>query len=661
MMNTQLTASLPQLEMGKVIVLEAKSGQARQDYLQRSLDQAKSTGAETWFLSCDRDEDGPWAGLTDLLTQLLPQVQIHAPELIIQHDYELTRILPALQRSLPVRYPSLTDIAPQQEQIRNYPADRAFRIIHGIIDFLSAWFERSHSTRWIMACDRYDHSGGLVRIFFTELLRRRGQQLNLSLIIAIEPGADPDVVNKFDPSLIAQIIPLHLPASSTLINPQTIDLRVHELQQRVDQDPIEQEIHLSRLIHYLQLTHQTEQVLAYEMKAAGLYTRRGFYEDGLAYAQAALAQLERCCPEDNEKRWQIDSMLYTCYVALDKPNVAFEVLEAAMQRTNNADDRFRGCFMMAMLYIRELDERDIAKAEAYLEQGLVELAHTSFSASEKLFHTTFNRNGLALIRHRQGRPQEAVELCQWCYEQVNTLVQPDHHRLYRSVLLFNIAQVYDFTGNYTEAIRYFTAAMELDPNYSEYYNSRGNLYFKLERLPDALNDYQRAVELSAPYPEVWANIGQSYRRLGDWTAAVAAYSKALDLQPQQFSILVARAQVLEMLEQQDAALADYSAAIAVDPNQPLVLANRASLHYDMGQVSVALNDLDQAIALSPETADLYQNRAVALTDLGRFEAAIQDLQAYLQICPGAQDHAQVKSQMFALRSLSRGEHSECAS
>ncbi|MBD1845760.1 tetratricopeptide repeat protein [Cyanobacteria bacterium FACHB-63] len=646
-MNMPLTAML-QLEMGKVTVLEAESGQARQDYLQRSL--AQVTNAETWLLRCDRTEAGPWAGLADLLTQILPQVQHHAPELITQHDYELTRVLPALQRSLPVRYPSLTDIAPQQEQIRNYPADRAFRIIHGIIDFLAAWFEQSQSNRLIIACDRYDDSGGLVRIFFTELLRRCGKQLNLSLIIAIAPEADPDVVGKFDPSLIAQRISLDLPHSATSIDLQAIKAQVCELQQRVDNDAIEQEIHLPRLIHYLKLCNQPEQVLTYQIKAAALYTRRGFYEDGLDYAQAALAQLKQCHP-DGEKHWQIDSLLYTCYVALDKPNAAFAVLEAAMQRTNTADDRFRGCFMMAMLYIRELEERDIAKAEAYLEQGLIELARTTFSEEEKLFHTTFNRNGLALIRYRQGRHQEAVELCQWCYQQVNAVIQPDQHRLYRSVLLFNIAQVYDFIGNYAEAIQYFTAAMELDPNYSEYYNSRGNLYFKLNQPDDALDDYKRAVELSAPYPEVWANIGQSYRRLGNWTAAVDAYSRALDLQPQQFSVLVARAQVLEMLEQPESALADYSAAIAIDPTQPLVLANRAILHYGIGQVSAALNDLNQAIALAPEIADLYQNRAIALTSLGRSEAAIQDLRTYLQLCPDAEDYTEVESQMLALRSL----------
>jgi tetratricopeptide (TPR) repeat protein len=657
MMNTSLTTSLLPLEIGKVTVLKAKAGQARQNHLQRSLESVKSD-EQIWFLTSDRNIGGPWAGLIELLNQILPEVQRHAPELVIQHDYELTRVLPALRRTLPVRHPSLTDIAPQKEQIRNYPADRAFRIIHGIIDFLDAWFKHSESQRWIIACDRYDYSGGLVRIFFTELLRRRGQQLNLSLVIAIEPDADPDVIGKFEPSLVSQVIELNLADQASVsdnwidpeIDQEAIAANISELKQRIEVDSIEQEIYLPRLISELKLSDQSEQLLAYQMEAAGLYARRGFYEDSLEYAKAALTQLEYCCPGDNEKHWQIDAALYTCYVALDKPHEAFSVLDAAMKRENTADNRFRSCFMMAMLYIRELAERDITKAEDYLAQGLIELEQTSFSEEAKLFHMTFNRNGLALIRYRQGRHQEAVELCQWCYEQVDAALQPDQHFLYRSVLLFNIAQVFDFTEKCDEAIQYFSAAMEIDPNYSEYYNSRGNLYFKMGQVEKALTDYQRAVELSAPYPEVWANIGQSFRQLGNYAAAVEAYSKALDLQPRQFFILVARAQVLEMLEQPEAALTDYDAAIAIDAKQPLVLANRAILRYGFGETLAALEDLNWAIAIAPDTATLYQNRAIVKADLSHFEAAIQDLQTYLHLSPDAEDYAEIESQVVMLRS-----------
>ncbi len=625
-------------EVGHVIVLEAAKGQCRYNYLQKLLGKAHNIGTKTWLLNCDKTMEGPWAGLKDLLTDILPQVKVQAPDLLVKYDYELTRVLPALRRLISVRYPSLTDIATEKEQIRNYPADRAFRIIHGIIDFLTAWFELCQTSSLIIACDNYDLSGGLVRIFFAELMRRRSQKMNLNLIVAVSEetansGVIKDVIGKFNQDYL-QHFSLNLASDNTsdtsVQSIQEIANIAFEIEQKLKDDPIEQEIHLPRLIQYLLKSNQPSKALNYQIRSAAIYNRKGFYEDGLAFALDALEQLKRYCPQDIDKRWLIDSMLYTSYVALDKPLKAFEVMEQAMHRTDNPENLFRGCFMMAMLYIRELAEKDITKAELYLERGLQELARCNLSSELKLFQTTFNRNGLALIRYRQGRHQEAIELCQWCYEQVNTFIKPEQHLLYRSVLLFNIAQVYDFTGYYTEAINYFTAAMAIDPNYSEYYNLRGNLYFKMGQKENALSDYLKAIELSAPYPEVWANVGQCYRHLGELQKAIDAYSNALDLQPSQFSVLIARAQVLEMLGEVNKSLADYNAALKIDSNQPFVLSNRAVLHYEAGRYQDALNDLNQAIALSPETADLYQNRAIAFTALARDLEAKQDLEIYLQ-------------------------------
>jgi tetratricopeptide (TPR) repeat protein len=620
----------------QVIVLEAVQGECRYNYLQQCLKQAHDCGATTWLLNCDKTIAGPWAGLKDLLAGILPQVQAQAPYLIIKHDYELTRVLPELRRLISVRYPSLTDIAAEKEQIRNYPADRAFRIIHGIIDFLTAWFEGCQTSSLIIACDNYDLSGGLVRIFFAELMRRRANKLKLALLVAVSSetvnaSAIKDVIGKFNQDSLSYFC-IKLPTSKVAeLSVQEMEVLAVELESQLKDDPIEQEIHLPRLIQYCLKSNLPLKALQYQIKSAAIYNRKGFYEDGLYFALEALVQLELHCPQDTDKRWLIDSMLYTSYVALDKSQQAFEVMEQAMERTKSPDDLFSACFMMAMLYIRELEQKDIELAESYLERGLEELARSNISSDLKVFQTTFNRNGLALIRYRQGRHQEAIELCQWCYEQVNTVLEPERHLLYRSVLLFNIAQVFDFTGNYIEAINYLTAAMTIDPNYSEYYNLRGNLYFKMGQKENALLDYLKAIELSAPYPEVWANVGQCYRYLGKLDSSIDAYSNALDLQPNQFSVLVARAQVLENLGEADKSLADYNAALAIDSNQPLVLANRAVLHYEARRYQEALNDLNQAITLSPEIADLYKNRAIVFTALARDLEAAQDMELYLQL------------------------------
>jgi tetratricopeptide (TPR) repeat protein len=607
--------------IGKAIVLVANDGQARRSVIETWLQSAKVDGADTWLLRTDRDRDGLWAGLQDLLIDLLPQIQSQAPDLIIQHDYELVQILPTLRHTISVRHSSLTDIADELEQIRNYPADRAFRIIQGIIDLLIAWFDHAASSHRVIAWDAYDLSGALVRLFVRELVRRAGNRLNLTVLIAISPEAPADVVSKFDSQYLGEYICLDLPLNLTpdSCQPEMTDL-AKQLESKIESNPINLETYLPQLIHYLRFGNSPESAFQYQVKLASLYVNKGYYEDALAIAQAALEQQEIYYPTEQTQRWHIQALLCVCYMSLDKPLQAQIIIETSLQENDRSDLIFRNCFMIAMLYARKLPILDLVTGEAYLERGLAAIEVANLPIDEKVFHQTANRNGLALIRSRQGKYQEAIELCEWCLEQMNNVYSAEKHRLYRSVLLFNIAQVYNSirkslgaaSEHESRDIDYLSLTIKLDPNYSEYWNMRGNWYFNIGNIPQALTNYLRAIELSAPYPEVWANVGHCYRHLGEAAQAVAAYSRSLDLEPQQFAIFVARAQAFETLGEFDPALADYHTALTIDPQQPLVLANRAILFYELGHLSAAIQDLDRAIVMAPDNVDLHQNRSIAV-------------------------------------------------
>jgi tetratricopeptide (TPR) repeat protein len=621
MMNLDLNIPTNLLQsIGKIVVLEANDGRGRQDALETWLRAAKADGATTWRLKSDRHRDGLWAGLQDLLIDLLPQIQAQAPDLIIRHDYELIRILPALRRTMAVRYANLTDIADESEQIRNYPADRAVRIIQGIIDLLIDWFDRSQNIHWVIAWDAYDKSGALVRLFVNRLIRRAEGKINLTMLIAIEPTAHVDVVKKFDRQYLGEYIRMELPLDPIVENwQQECSSLAARLESQIETNPLDLEINLPQIIYYYLASDRPELALKYQIKLASIYARKGYYEDALSIVKSALEQQEIHHPNGDKQRWQIQSILYMCYVSLDKPLQAQTVITTAMAETTAAELLFRNCFMMAMLHIRKLPERDLLAGEAYLESGLVELARTKLPIDERTFHQTANRNGLALIRVRQGRHQDAIELCQWCLEQIDAVYSAEKHRLQRSVLLFNIAQVYNALNDFDRAIHFLSMTIELDPNYSEYWNMRGNWYFNTDDIPQALTNYLRAIELSPPYPEVWANVGHCYRHLGETEQSVAAYSRCLDLEPAQFAIFVARAQSLETLGELDLALADYQTALEIDPNQPLVLANRAILFYELGNFLAAIQDLDRAIMLDPNNLDLHENRAIASTALESVE------------------------------------------
>jgi len=341
--------------------------------------------------------------------------------------------------------------------------------------------------------------------------------------------------------------------------------------------------------------------------------------------------------------------LFMSYVALNRLEEADRLAEAdVIGQVDDPSMQAILSYLLAMLYSRYLPNRDLRRGEEYLAQGLEQLERAEIADGDFHFQAVFNRNGLAMIRHFQGRSQEAIELCREGFRELELHLHQDRHRLHRSVLLYNMAQVFAAVGAYDDALLHFSLAMDMDPNYSEYYNERGSIYLKIGRLDEACADYRKAIELSPPYHEVYTNLGQCYRRMGRFDEAVHAYSVALDLEPQQALALAGRGQSHDADGRFAAALADYGASLALEPKQWDVLGSRAVLLYTVGDLPASLADLDQAIELAPQNAALYQNRAVALEDLGRLAEAARDLETYLRLQPEAEDRQEVEQRLQIL-------------
>jgi tetratricopeptide (TPR) repeat protein len=636
-----------------VILLEAEAGSARREALQEWLEESRAGRAvRTWLVSCDFEEGGVWTGVRELLLEVLPHIEETAPHLILKHGYELTIVLPHLRDKIPVRHP-LTETVSTQEKVRNYPVDRAYRIVHGIVNLLAEWHRHSGGGVWLIACDNFDRAGAMTTRFFAELMRRRGEQLRLTMLVATAPASGEAVASKFESQQVGPFVRLSLPPDThSPVDPVEAARLASELEERVKHDQGAVEMCVPQLIRYNASSGRQERASRWQAAALGFLNHHGFYEDALRYSEAVSSQLESLCGDDEVFRWNLVGNLFGCYVAVGDSARAYSiVVDEALSRIKHLSQRVKVYYVMGMLYARYLPESDLEKASAYLEEGLRDIPRAELTPDEESFHTAFMMNGLALVRHRQKRVAEAVELCQRAGELLDANLRPDQHRLHRSVLQYNIAQVYAFTGRLDDAIAYYTAAMEMDPNYSEYYNERGSAYLKLGNTDKALEDFLQAVELSPPYPEVLTNLGQCYQLLDRVDEAIEAYSASLDLVPAQGLALTGRAQAFEARGELDAALADYSASLALDPAQPLVLSNRAVLHYERGDVEQALDDLNRAVTLSPRMAELYQNRSIALADLGRRAEAVSDLRRYLELSPGATDRREVLERLSELEAV----------
>jgi tetratricopeptide (TPR) repeat protein len=644
-------STIPQRNLddgSRLVLLEAPAGAARRRYLEEWAGQERAPRAASWYLPANADFGGPWAGVKELLRGLLPLVEKEAPELMARHDTELLHVLPTLKKKLPAKRLTLTDLAFAEEKVRNYPMDRAYRIVHGLIDFLAAWQERARFSSWTIVCDSYDEAGSLGGRFFRELIRRRGRQLGLTLVLAGKPGAFDAAAFPGEFATV-KVRPTLGRVEEPAPSPAAMASKAIALMQEVAGDDLKRTELLPELIYYWLRSDTPEHALPWQAWAFAEYNHEGFYEDALPYGQVVLNNIDTICGQTVFTRWNLAGGLCNCYLALLQPERALEIVEKeALHHVTDPADLARIHYVLALIHARFLPKPNFSKAEEYIERGLFHLESDRVSQRDHAFLTVFTLNGLAYVRHRQGRPQEALDLCQSGFETMGQEFSPSKHRLHRSVLLYNTGQVHAAMGDAQRGIDYYSEAIEMDPNYSEYQNERGNLYLQLGRLDEAIADYHSAIASSPPYWEVWSNLGQVHKLKGQLAEAIAAYDRAIDIDPGQLLPWLGRAQALEAAGRPEAALADYSAALALDPKQPLALSNRAEILYSQGRLDLALEDLGRAIELDRANPGLYYNRSVALADSGDPERAAEDLRAYLRLLPGAEDRAEVEQRIGQL-------------
>ena len=218
----------------------------------------------------------------------------------------------------------------------------------------------------------------------------------------------------------------------------------------------------------------------------------------------------------------------------------------------------------------------------------------------------FIDNSLAFVRARQGRYRDALDLCQSGYAFLTREVGEEHHQLHRSVLQFNIANVYVMLRRLDDAIVYYRNAIAMDPNYSEYHNEIGNLLQEQEDYHEAIKHYQLAIERSAPYPEVFFNKAVCHLNLGEAHDALAHFDISLELDPDQPQTQALRADIYRELGFTDDAIRGYDTAIALGFASTAVRVNRAVLLYGNGCYGKALADMDAVIAQQPDAAEHYE-------------------------------------------------------
>ena len=121
--------------------------------------------------------------------------------------------------------------------------------------------------------------------------------------------------------------------------------------------------------------------------------------------------------------------------------------------------------------------------------------------------------------------------------------------------------------NYHAAVKSFTSAIELKPDYYDAFLQRGYAHEKLDSIKHAMRDYNSAIQLK---PEM--SVGYQFRgfinmvKLKEYDLAIQEYNKAIELHPSYAPYYYFRGMARQWQGDLNGAAHDFEQALVIDPN-----------------------------------------------------------------------------------------------
>ena len=114
--------------------------------------------------------------------------------------------------------------------------------------------------------------------------------------------------------------------------------------------------------------------------------------------------------------------------------------------------------------------------------------------------------------------------------------------------------------DYNGAIKLFTEAIQLAPNYAAAYNNRGAAYQNIKNYKKSIVDFDKSIQINPYYAAAYKNRGNAYLSLKNYKQAIADFDKAIQLNPNNVVAYRNRGLSYQALGENKKAQADFAKA-----------------------------------------------------------------------------------------------------
>lgn len=187
-------------------------------------------------------------------------------------------------------------------------------------------------------------------------------------------------------------------------------------------------------------------------------------------------------------------------------------------------------------------------------------------------------------------------------------------------------------GNFKEAARLYTEALQKNPKMKEALNNRGVAYFKDKKYAEAIVNYTSAIkEVDAYYFDAWRNRADAHYAAGMHEEALKDLDFLGEAYPDSAWVNFKAGLNLVALEYFKRAINAFNISLRKDPANVEAVVNKANAYYLYGFNDQARKFLDDAEKLDPSEPNIYNTRALIATDTERYDEALTEVNKALSL------------------------------
>lgn len=211
---------------------------------------------------------------------------------------------------------------------------------------------------------------------------------------------------------------------------------------------------------------------------------------------------------------------------------------------------------------------------------------------------------------------------------------------------YHLAAIEQERKKHQEALEYVNRMLQSDPEFTEGYRLRGNIYFDLADYSVAAEDYERCLKVLPNDGRLLNNLGNCRFRQEDFVAAEELYRRAAGVAPdlgeamRNWGLALAR---LDRLDDACAALEEYLKTHEDDGRTAGFLGD---LYCRLDNPQAAIKCYESVVAKDPAKPETWLRLADCYQSQGFIDAALMGYERVLQINP---EHEATRGRLQQLR------------